>query len=76
MALLSNSPAPESGAPAACGQQALHKGRCVKLFFFFFFNFLLVESGSRRSSTEETHEVDSKAALLPVCTFQLNICIV
>lgn len=29
-----------------------------------------VESSSRRLSTEETHEVDSKAALLPVCTFQ------
>uniref|UniRef100_A0A8C2P641 non-specific serine/threonine protein kinase n=1 Tax=Capra hircus TaxID=9925 RepID=A0A8C2P641_CAPHI len=34
-----------------------------------------VESSSRRSSTEETHEVDSKAALLPVCIFQLNICL-
>uniref|UniRef100_A0A452SGY0 non-specific serine/threonine protein kinase n=1 Tax=Ursus americanus TaxID=9643 RepID=A0A452SGY0_URSAM len=34
-----------------------------------------VESSGRRPSTEETHEVDSKAALLPVCTFQLNKCL-
>ncbi|KAB1278181.1 Transient receptor potential cation channel subfamily M member 7, partial [Camelus dromedarius] len=32
---------------------------------FISLNFLLVKSSSRRPSTEDTHEVDSKAALLP-----------
>lgn len=41
-------------------------------FFFFFSIYFKVENNARRPSTEETCEVDSKAALLPVCTFQLN----
>uniref|UniRef100_A0A2K6LKB3 non-specific serine/threonine protein kinase n=1 Tax=Rhinopithecus bieti TaxID=61621 RepID=A0A2K6LKB3_RHIBE len=42
--------------------------------FFIFLNFLLAEKISRRPSTEDTHEVDSKAALIPVLLLNGLIC--